>query len=462
MENQNLEWKESWRDDHLKCICAFANSRGGRLEVGRDDRGIVVGIENAKKLMEDIPSKIRVSMGIVPEVELREEGGKKYIAVTVEPYPSPISYGGKIYRRSGATVQEMSGPELEAFILKKTGKTWDDASVPGVEIGDLDREAFKAFRWKAIATGRMTAKDLEITDEMLLRRLMLMDGDLLKRAALLLFHPNPEEWSAGAYLKVGLFENSADILYQDEIRGPLIALADKAEDLVYTKYFKGMISYRGMQRMETFPVPRIAFREAVLNAIIHADYGAHNPIHIHIYPEEVRIYNSGGLPESWTEDDLFRRHTSVLRNPRIAGAFFRSGQIESWGRGIEKISDACRDLGRPDPFYSVRPSEVMIGFDTSDSIVRNGDSATDSIVRNADSIVRNEGSIVRSGDPDDARARILALMKSDPGITAKAIAEKIGMAPRNVQEHIRALKESGEVERAGATKKGIWVVREPR
>jgi len=99
----------------------------------------------------------------------------------------------------------------------------------------------------------------------------LIEGDYIKRAALLLFHQDPENWVPGAYVKIGFFENATDLLYQDEIHGPLITMADKIEDLVYLKYFKGIISYDGLQRIETYPIPRTAFREAVLNAIVHRD-----------------------------------------------------------------------------------------------------------------------------------------------------------------------------------------------
>ena len=199
---------------------------------------------------------------------------------------------------------------------------------------------------------------------MLLNNLRLIEGNHIKRAALLLFHLDPENWVPGAYVKVGFFENAADLLHQDEIHGPLITMADKVEDLVYLKYFKGIISYDGLQRIETYPVPRAAFREAVLNAVVHRDYSTGNPIHIHIYPDKVLIYNDGRLPENWTVEDLFTLHTSKPHNPLIAGAFFRSGQIEAWGRGIEKITDACKAWGKPEPFYKIRTNEVMIGFNT--------------------------------------------------------------------------------------------------
>jgi len=219
-------------------------------------------------------------------------------------------------------------------------------------------------------------------------------------------------------------------------------MADKVEDLVYTKYFKGIISYQKMQRVETFPVPRIAFREAVLNAIVHADHGAGNPVHIHIYPNEVLIYNNGQLPRDWTVEDLFAKHTSMPSNPLIANAFFRSGQIEAWGRGIEKMTDSCKEWSRPEPFYRIRTNEVMIGFNTESGIVEN-------IV---DSIVEKNGLT-------EIQKKIIMLMQANPKISAKAIAEEVGIAPRNVQAHIQSLKAIGMVERQGSAKGGRWIVK---
>ena len=279
---------------------------------------------------------------------------------------------------SGSTTQELTGSALDEFMLRKQGKTWDGVPVPYVKFDDFESDAFKVFRRKAVASARLTAQDLEITDEMLLKNLRLVEGDYLKRAALLMFHQDPENWVPGAYLKIGFFENSVDLLHQDEIHGPLITMADKAEDSVYLKYFKGIISYEGLQRIENYPIPRQAFREAVLNAIIHRDYSTGNPIHIHIYPDKVLIYNDGKLPETWTVEDLLSPHTSKPYNPLIAGTFFRSGQIEAWGRGVEKITEACKSWGKPEPFYRIWANEVMIGFNTDVNIVEN---VADSIVK---------------------------------------------------------------------------------
>ena len=441
MENQNLEWKQSWHDDYLNTLCGFANADGGVMEIGRNDNGEIIGLLKIKKLLEDLPNKIRSAMGIIPSIEVLESDGKQYLSITIKTYSFPISCNGKYYLRSGSTTQELSGAELDGFILRVQGKTWDSVPVPHVKFVDFESDTFKAFRRKAIASARLTAQNLEITDEMLLHNLRLVEGDYLRRAAVLLFHQDPENWIPGAYIKIGFFENAADLLYQDEIHGSLITMADKVEDLVYTKYFKGIISYEGLQRVETFPVPRLAFREAVLNAIIHRDYSTGNPIHIHIYPHEVLIYNDGGLPENWTIEKLFTSHTSSPRNPLIAGGFFRSGQIEAWGRGIEKIASAREFFGQPKPFYKTHSKEVMIGFSTDISIA---EKFTD---RFPDKFTENE-----------TQRKIIKMMLENPKVSRSAIAAEVGITTRGVQKSINALKSAGLVERIGSAKAGYWKI----
>ena len=89
-ENQNIEWKENWRDEYLKC--GFTNAIGGRLYIGMDDQGKIVGVTDAKKLLEDIPNKVRNILGIIVDVNLLEENGLEYIEIIVPPYPNPINY----------------------------------------------------------------------------------------------------------------------------------------------------------------------------------------------------------------------------------------------------------------------------------------------------------------------------------------------------------------------------------
>jgi len=228
-------------DEYLKWICGFANAQGGRLEIGRNDKGVVVGLSNTKRLLEDLPNKIRTTMGIVADVNILNECGLEYIAINVMAHPNAICYRGKYYLRSGSTNQELAGIALDEFILRKYGRTWDSSPVPHVKVSEFYNDAFNIFRKKSVTSKRLTAKDVEGSNKQLLKALKLTEGDYLSKAAVLLFHQDPEQWCLGSYVKIGYFENDADLCYQDEINGPLISIADRIMDTIYTKYFKGLI-----------------------------------------------------------------------------------------------------------------------------------------------------------------------------------------------------------------------------
>jgi ATP-dependent DNA helicase RecG len=123
-----------------------------------------------------------------------------------------------------------------------------------------------------------------------------------------------------------------------------------------------VISYDGIVRVETFPVPRAALREALLNALVHRDYAVTAPVQIRVYESRLRIWNPAVLPEGWTLDTLLGAHSSSPYNPAIANAFFRAGEIEAWGRGVERIFAACEAAGSPKPVLRYNPYDMWTEF----------------------------------------------------------------------------------------------------
>ena len=438
MENQSIDWKSKWDDDYLAWICAFANAQGGRLEMGKDNNGEVVSLSNPQKLLEDLPNKIKSTMGIIPTVNLFYEDGLPYIVIEIMPYPNPISYRGKYYIRSGSTTQELTGMALDEFLLRAQGKTWDGVPVPFVGMSDLDVVAFREFRRKALAKERLSAEDLNITDEQLVGTLKLFDGKYLKRAAILCFHEDPENWVTGAYVKIGYFKSDDDLVFQDEIHGSLITMPDRVVDILYDKYFKGIISYKGIQRVETYPVNSDAIREAVLNSIVHKNYASGNPIQIRVYDDKTTIFNSGGLPSDWSIENLLSFHTSEPRNPNIASTFFRSGVTEAWGRGIEKIINSNISAGKPKPKFELVGDGLRVTFYS--------DASTDN-------------NITVNITVNKTQRRILDLMALNPKITAEALSAEIGITSRNIKNNIKKLRDAGLVDRVGADKNGDWFVK---
>lgn len=361
-ESQNIEYKTIWKDEYLKWICGFANAQGGTIFIGKDDNGSVVGVNNAKKLLEDLPNKITTVLGIVAEVNLHETEQGDYIEIVVEPQPNPVSCKGEYHYRSGSTKQELKGAALDKFLLGKQGKHWDGVPVPHVTVTDLKQETFDFFRKKGIKSNRISEDVLTDSNELLLNNLKLTDDDYLKRAAVLLFHPDPEKFVTNAYVKIGFFESDSDLRFQDEVHGNLFEQVEKTMELLFTKYIKAMISYDDIYRIETFEYPKEAVREALLNAIAHKDYTGATPIQISVYKDKIMIWNYGELPENWTIDTLQKKHSSIPHNPDISNAFFRIGYIEAWGRGIRKMNEQCAAAGLPQPLYYYESSGFWVVF----------------------------------------------------------------------------------------------------
>ena len=361
-ETQNIEYKATWRDEYLKWICGFANAKGGRIYIGKDNKGNVVGVTNAKKLLEDIPNKTKDILGIIVDVNLHPTTEGEYLEINVEDYPYPVNYKGQYYYRSGSTKQELKGAALDKFMLQKKGKKWDGVPVPNVLVSDLKEDTFNFFRKRAYKSKRIEEEVLTDSNEHLIENLQLKENEFLKRAAILLFHPKPENFVTGSYIKIGFFESDSELMYQDEIHGNIFEQIEKTMDLLFTKYIKANISYEDIQRVETYEYPKEAVREALLNAIIHKDYSGNTPIQISVYKDKIMLWNEGQLPENWTIETLTKKHPSKPFNPDIANAVFRCGYIESWGRGTIKIIEKCKEAGLPTPSYYYESSGFWVEF----------------------------------------------------------------------------------------------------
>ena len=447
IESQNMEFKEAWRDEYQKWICGFANAQGGTLYIGLCDNGEVRGVQETKKLMEDIPNKVRDMMGILVEVNLKEKDEKQYIEIVTEAYPYPVSFRGKYYQRRGATNQELKGAALDRFMLRKQGKTWDGVPIPYLKAEDLDNATFDLFRKYAKRSGRMEEADLTDDNYGLLEKLRLYEGSYLKRAAALLFHSDPEKYVTGAFVKVGFFREGMDLVYQDEVHGNLFQQIVKLMDLLCTKYMKAIITYEGIQRIETLPMPREALREALLNACINKDYAEPSPIQIRVYENKLEIINGGVLPEGWTVETLLSSHRSMPYNPDIANTFFRAGEIEACGRGIERIITACKNEGFSTPEFRYDASGIWTTFNFE----------------------YPERATTRNNDPETTRKRprndqqkqehvILELIKENPYIQRKELVRYLGIHESSVKRRLDSLQEKGIIKHVGPNKGGYWEV----
>lgn len=443
-ENQNIEWKESWRDEYLKWICGFANAQGGRIYVGMNDTGQVVGLADYTKLMEDIPNKILQTLGIMADVNLLEKENLPYIEINVAPSSTPVNFRGEYHYRCGSTKQQLKGNALTDFLLRKTGARWDATLINNICVNDLENDSFKIFKREALRCKRLSEEDASLSNDELLKSLQLLNDGKLTRAAVLLFYHAPEKVCPGCYVKIGKFVDGCELIYQDVISGSLFSIADKVLDVLYLKYLKASISYERDRRVERYPYLRSAVREIIFNALIHCNWSENIPIQIRVDEDSLRIGNSCILPLGWTKDTLTQYHQSKPHNPLLANAFFRAGFVESWGRGIYKVMKDCRVHGYPEPQFDCIGHDICVTFRPIDMQIS--------------SIIDTPPPISISAANVSLEEKILKELRGNPSLTIRELSDVLSVNRGLVYRKIQKLTMKNILIRVGGSRKGNWVI----
>lgn len=434
-ENQNIEYKESWRDEYLKWICGFANAQGGKMFIGVDDHGNITGLTDYKRLMDEIPNKVVSHLGLVVDINLHEQSGKHYIEIVTEASSVPISYHGSYHYRSGSTKQELKGTALHQFLLKKMGVSWEQKPAPGVSLNDIDEGVVKSFLQKALAKQRISGNAAETDTLTLLKNLELVNenGEFLL-AALLLFGKKPKKYAPAAYFKIGRFGKShGDLKFQDIIEGNLLEMPDKVMEILDRLYLVRPISYKGLQRIEGLEYPEQALREAILNAIIHKDY-SDTTIFLRVYDDRLVLWNPGKLPESMTIEQLKGKHDSKPRNRLIADVFFMAGYIEAWGRGINIIMEGCKNYGLPEPLIEEEQGGISITFFK--------DIYTEDYLNNL--------------GLQERHIKALLFIKENGRITNAQFQELLNVSKRTVTNDLQFLMDENYIEKTGTRGRGTY------
>lgn len=298
-------------------------------------------------------------MGISAEVNLHNQNDKYFIEIVVQPYTVAISLRGRYYFRSGSTNQELTGPTLNEFLLKKSGKTWDDVIEVRASFTDIDEKAVKVFLAAAQNAGRLPENNgLDIPE--LFEKLRLSENGQLKRAAIILFGKDLGKFYPNTFVKIGRFKkDDADIIFQEVEEANLIFLLQAVLNQLNHKFLIKSIAFEGINRIEKGEYPLAAIREMLLNALVHRNYmGA--PTQIRVYDDKINIWNEGALPEGISLASLKHSHASKPRNPIIADVCFKGGYIDSWGRGTIKILETCKEANLPEPELQERDGGFLV------------------------------------------------------------------------------------------------------
>ena len=377
-EGKTLEFKRdlSAPDGALKTLVAFANTAGGALLIGVEDKSRHVrGVRDPLELEERLANLIsdHVAPRLMPEIEILPWRRTQVLAVMVYPSPTRPHYlkregpEGGVYVRVGSTNRRADQELVEELRRYARGEAFDEQPMPGLDSEALD---FRAASELFAPVRKFRRADLET--------LRLVTADQGRKVptvgGMLLFGLERERHFPDAWIQAGRFRGIDKTRIDDrtEIRSLPVSAIEEAIAFVQKHTLRGA-EIGAMHRRDRWNLPPVAVREAVINAVAHSDYAQRGaPIRISIFDDRLEVENPGLLPFGLTVDDL-HRGISKLRNRVIGRVFHALGLIEQWGSGVQRMTAACRDAGLPAPVFE----EIGTRFRVTISTVRNGPPALD-------------------------------------------------------------------------------------
>jgi ATP-dependent DNA helicase RecG len=460
-ESEALEFKKSTAEKDRACrtLCAFANGQGGRLLFGVMPSGKVVGQTVTDRTLEELAQEFQgFEPPLFPTVDRVPVGAGREVLVLAVPRNarSPVAFRGVAYERVLNTTRTMPHATYQRLLLEEMHATerWENRPAEGWDIARLDRREMVLTLEESIRRGRIddpgTREPLEI-----LRGLgLLVDGDRLSRAAVVLFCKDEEQLPdfPQLQLKVARFKGVTrdEFLDNRQFHGNAFALMRRAERfLIESLPIAGRIVPGRMEREDTPLLPVEALREALANAFVHRDYAiGGGSVGVALYDDRLEIISIGDLHFGLTPEALFREHESKPWNPMIARTFYRRGIIETWGRGTLKIARLMQESGHEPPVMSVRAGAVVLTFALAGKTTEKTPGKTP----------QKAPQKAPQKPPQKTPDAILGLLRKQPGLSFSEIAALLGKSESAVKRAVRKLRESGRLLRIGPDKGGHWQV----
>jgi len=373
-EGESVEFKRSTGEmkEAMQTLCAFLNGMGGTVFFGIKPDGSIEGQVVSDQTLREIAQaadrfeppahvsiqrvNVRASHAVVSVVV---EGGREM---------RPFVYEGHAFERVSSTTRRMPQTKYERLLIERghAVRRWENLPAEGLTLKDLDRKEILRTRELAIQQNRIspdTSRDLgEILDRLGLR----IDG-VLTQAALMLygkrFLPNYPQ----CLLKMGRFrgaEITGEIVdNRQEHMNAFAMVREGMEFLRRTLPLGARFPVGEIFREDRFPVPLDALREILLNAVMHRDYSYYSGhVAIVVFDDRIEIRSYGRLPNGVTVKQLSGKHISKPTNPLIAGAFHRTGAVEVWGRGTNRVIEMCKKHGASPPTFEEMQGFLIVTF----------------------------------------------------------------------------------------------------
>lgn len=455
-EGLTLEFKRSVSADLGREICAFANAIGGRIVIGSDDEGNLVGVSNINRTKSEIQS---IARNVDPPLSVEIEPIDNILLVTVPAGRSkPHMVSGKFYMREAASTQQLNRDEIREFFFKEGLISFDKQPCRDFDMTrDFDTKKYRVFARAANIPPGLKTEDV-------LRNLEVFTDEGMSNAGALFFSKRVPKFFLEAKINCALFQGTGKtkILDQQICEGNILE-THKAAIAYLESHLNAEYVIRNGPRQEILELPVDALREALLNAIGHRDYRLNGHIQMHISLDRVEIINPGGLVSGLKLADLGR--VSRPRNPLLFALMHRLELVEDVGSGIQRIRAEMKNYGLEPPVIETGETWFSIVFrrKPQNAGIESGAHAPEP--RLGDGLGKKLGNGLgkKLGDGlveglGENRTRILTLIRHDPSVSIPKLAETIGISTTAIENNIKYLKAKGLLQRNGPSKGGHWIV----
>ena len=455
-ESKTLEFKaalSSKSESYLKTVVAFANTDGGRLIFGIDDKSRqVVGVEkdDVFKIMDAIANAVSDSCApkIVPDISFETIEDKTVVLVDIAAgfnRPYMLKSGGLdkgVYVRVGATSRPADAEQIREMMLDGSNQSWDEQICRSYALTDraVKKLCSDINRYRTEKDGQNAPKT---TKETLIGWGVLKQDktEVLPTNAFALLTDNP---FGQAKIQCAVFKGESKSVFLDrkEYEGSLCRLLEDAYQYVLRNIRMGAV-IEGLIRQDKFELPPAAIREMICNAICHRSYMDEGMIQVSVFDDRLEVSSPGALCRGLTLKDALKGR-SKPRNKVIAEVFSRMGIIEKWGTGLQRIVDLAKQEGLKEPVFENNDSFFRV------ILYRGKEEAaqtTDQTIQTTDQTVQT------------TEQKIMNAIAEKPMITRKELAEKTGLSESGIKWQLDKLKKEQKILRAGGTFGGHWVVK---
>ncbi len=438
-EGYYTEFKRKLSSDFKKELVAFANASGGKILLGIDDDGSIPGINITNSLFSQVQD---AAQACDPPVHITcEKLTQNVLLVNVaEGKNKPYRCTSGFYLRVGANAQKLSTDAI-AEIIEKEGRVHFDEQVRQ----DIDfNKHFSQSRWEQFAQLSEISKQQESLYVLKsLGAVKTIDNiNYFTNAGVLSFSDEPKVFLPQASLTCVAYKdtNKVDILDRKEFTQDIISNINEA--MAFTeRHLNVSASIEDIKREDIWEIPKVALREAIVNAVLHRDYlvkGAH--VVIEVFSDKLIISNPGGLAAGLNKNDFGKY--SLTRNSILADILLRAKYIEKLGTGIHRIQDKLLKANLPKAIFEFN-SFFSVTF------MRETGGQTGGQIGGQ---IGGQKLTLRQRD-------VLNLIKENNHISRDELSKKLGINPSAVQKHTNKLKEKGYIKRQGGDR-GYWEITE--